>query len=335
MDKIVEKKNLASRLNPLSPCRKYGVSIWQCPQFLFLLIGIVIIFAIIVAYFVATLKIRDPFIVSLVVLAVGAVLLIINFIITNSFQRMAEASRMKTEFIDIVSHQLRAPLTNINFSLDFLMSDKQNRPNAKQKEFLEIVIENSKRMGGLVDNLLAVSRMESGRFPMKKKNVSLDKMTSKLIKEFGSLAQASNVEVSFDSEPNLPLVFADPLWLEQVVENLLDNAIRYTKGGGKIKIVIKSKGEKVHFQITDSGVGIPKHEQKNIFIKFFRSANALKKQTHGSGLGLHISRKIVEILGGKIWFKSKEGHGTTFYFFLPVTKINKGPQSTPIKKKKL
>ena len=318
-----KKKNICSRLNPFAVCCKYNVPLWQCPQFLFFVMGLVIIAVIIVTYFVATSRMGDPFMVALIVLAAGATLLIINFIITNSFERMADASRMKTELVNIVSHQLRAPLTNIRFSLDFLTSDSKDKnpmEPTEQAEYHTIIKENSERMNDLVNNLLTISRIESGNFPLNKQNVSLVKVTQGLINKFKAYTTASNIRVSLDVQGETKDVFTDPLWLEQVVENLLDNAIKYTKGGGEIKITIKQKDGRIDFGIADQGMGIPKEEQKYIFQKFFRSTNVSKAKTHGSGLGLNIVKKVVELSGGSVWFQSQEGKGTTFFFVLPTVK---------------
>jgi len=306
---------ILSAFNPLSSCRRYDVPLWQCPQFLFLVMGLVIIGAMGASYFIANTKTSDPTIISLIVIAVTGMLLIISFVITNSFERIADASRMKTEFISIVSHQLRAPLTNLRFSLDLLTSDK-NKEDVS--EYYSILKENTTRMGDLIDNLLTVSRIETGKFPLRKETISLEVITKRLIHKFQPFIKASNVEVVLKEEKGLPNTVGDSLWIEQVIENLLDNAIKYTPGGGKIEIKIEKKRGKLYFSIQDSGVGIPKREQKFIFSKFFRSKNALKKQTHGSGLGLHIVKKVLELSGGKIWFKSKENKGTTFFFFLPI-----------------
>jgi signal transduction histidine kinase len=316
MAKILKK--ILNSLNPLTPCKKYGLSAWECPQFLFLLMGVIIMGVIIATYFIATLKIGDPFMVSLIVLVVGGILIVIDYIITNSFERIAEASRMKTEFISVVSHQLRSPLTNLKYSLEILTSGKIGKIEEKEKEYFEILKENIQRMGDLINDLLTISRIETGKLPLKTQEVSLVDLTKKLILKFKDYAEAANVKIEFEAERNLPKVSADPLWLEQVVENLVDNAIRYIKDEGEVKIKIYKDSKKIYFEIQDTGVGIPKEEQKYIFQKFFRAQNVLKYQTEGSGLGLHITKRILELMGGKIWFKSKEGKGTTFYFSLPI-----------------
>jgi signal transduction histidine kinase len=312
-------KKFLANLNPLSHCKKYGLSLWQCPQFLFLLMGIIIIAAIIITYSIATLKIGDPRMVSLIVLVVALVLVVIDYIITQSFERIAEASRMKTEFISVVSHQLRSPLTNLKYSLETLMSGKLGKIEEPQVEYFKILEENTQRMGDLINDLLTISRIETGKLPLEKNEVSLEDITKKIVLKFKPFAEASNVKIEVEAESPLPKVFGDRLWLEQVIENLLDNAIRYIKDKGEVKIKIYKQGKKIYFSVQDNGVGIPKEEQKYIFQKFFRAQNVLKYQTEGSGLGLHITKRILELMGGKIWFKSKEGKGSTFYFSLPIS----------------
>ncbi|MBZ9572726.1 HAMP domain-containing histidine kinase [Patescibacteria group bacterium] len=311
-------KKILESLNPLTPCKKWGVPIWQCPQFLFLLMGLIIIGAILATYSIATYRIGDPKIVALVVLTVAFILLILDFIITRSFERIAEASRMKTEFISVVSHQLRSPLTNLKYSLELLISGKLGKIQGKKLEYFKILEENTQRMGDLINDLLTVSRIETGRLPLKKEEISLGALTKKVILKFKPLADTSNVKVELRAPKNLPKVLSDPLWLEQIVENLLDNAIRYIKNKGEVKIRIKAGAKKIYFEIQDNGVGIPKEEQKFIFQKFFRSENVLKYQTDGSGLGLYIAKQILKLLGGEIDFSSKENKGSTFWFTLPI-----------------
>jgi len=324
-------KGILSQLNIVAQCRKYGLSLWQCPQFLFLVMGLVITISTLTAYAIGTRYIEDPRMVALIVLLATAILFIIAVIITNSFERLAEANRMKSEFVSIVSHQLRSPLSNLKWAIELLMSGKLGKIEEKQTEYFKILKENSDRMGELIKDLLIVSRIETAKLPIKKMEFSLEDLVKELIKEFTPFAQASNVEIKFLSEENLPKIFADPSQIRLVVENLLDNAIRYIKGRGVVEIKIESQARQkfltknlggqeknIYFKIRDNGVGIPKEEQKYIFQKFFRSGNILRYQTQGSGLGLYISKAIIEKSGGKIGFKSQEGIGSTFWFTLSI-----------------
>jgi len=198
------------------------------------------------------------------------------------------------------------------------MSGKLGKTEEKQTEYFKILKENSDRMGELIKDLLIVSRIETAKLPIKKVEFSLEDLVKELIKEFRPFAQASNVEIEFQAKRNLPKIFADPSQIRLVIENLSDNAIRYINGKGIVEIKVERKEKNLYLEIRDTGVGIPEEEQKYIFQKFFRSENVLKYQTQGSGLGLYISRAIIEKSGGKIGFKSEENKGSTFWFTLPL-----------------
>ena len=312
-------KEILSQLNIPGQCKRYGISLWQYPQFLFLVMGLVITTSTLTAYAIGTRYIEEPRMVALMVLLTTAILFIIAVIITNSFERLAEANRMKSEFVSIVSHQLRSPLSNLKWAIELLMSGKLGKIEEKQTEYFKILKENSDRMGELIKDLLIVSRIETAKLPIKKMEFSLEDLVKELIKEFTPFAQASNVEIEILTKENLPKIFADPSQIRLVIENLLDNAIRYIKGIGVVEIKIESQEKNIYFEIRDNGVGIPEEEQKYIFQKFFRSENVLKYQTQGSGLGLYISKAIIEKLGGEIGFKSQGGIGSTFWFTLPLT----------------
>ena len=311
-------KEVLGRLNILVQCRKYGLSLWQCPQFLFLVMGAIIIISTLLTYAVGRRYVDDPQVVALVVLFITTILFIIAAIITRSFERLAEASRMKSEFVSIVSHQLRSPLSNIKWSLELLMSERTNHIAPKQLEYLKIIKENSDRMRELVSDLLVVSRIEQGKLPIKKEKFYLEKVIKEVIKEMEIFSVASNVSLTFKTEKNVPKVLSDSSMLKLIIENLLDNAIRYTTGKGRVKLNLKKNKKQVIFEVEDTGVGIPEKDQKHIFQKFFRSSNVLRHQTEGSGLGLYIVKSIVGKLGGKINFSSQEGIGSTFWFTLPI-----------------
>ena len=310
---------ILEELNIFGKCRQYRLPTWQCPQFLFLLMGLVIIASALITYALGTnYFVLDPSVVALIVFAITIVLLVVAFSIVRSMDGLAEANRLKSEFVSIVSHQLRSPLSNLKWALEILASKRFGGLETKQEEYLKIIQENSGRMGELITDLLMVSRIEQGRLPLDKNMFSLGDLAKGVISGLKLLAEASNVKVNFEPSASLSRAFGDTQMIKVVVENLLDNAIRYIKGGGEISIKIEDKGGHLLFEIRDTGVGIPANDQRHIFQKFFRSQNALKYQTQGSGLGLHITKSIVEKSGGKVWFKSKEGEGSTFWFTLPI-----------------
>jgi len=311
-------KGFCEQLNVSSQCRKYGLSLWQCPQFLFLVMGLIIIGSSLTVYAIGNRFIEDPTLVALLVLFISAILFVVASIITRSFERLAEASRMKSEFVSVVSHQLRSPLSNLKWVIEFLMSGRVGSVTEKQLEYFKILKENGDRMTELVSDLLIVSRIEQGRLPLKKEKISLDDLVGEVIREMEIFARASNVEIDSKSEKNLPPIVTDYFQLKLVIVNLLDNAIRYVKGKGRVEIILEKKNKNLHFEVKDNGVGIPQDDKKYIFQKFFRSGNVLRHQTKGSGLGLYIAKSIVEKLGGKIGFSSREGVGSTFWFNLPV-----------------
>ncbi|MCP6718429.1 MAG: HAMP domain-containing histidine kinase [Patescibacteria group bacterium] len=311
-------KKILSELDIAGQCKKYNLSLWQCPQFLFLIMGTIIIISSLFTYAFGTRYIEDPLMVALIIQALALILFVIAVIITRSFERLAEANRLKSEFVSIVSHQLRSPLSNLKWTIELLMSGKLGKIEEKQIEYFRIIKENSNRMHELVADLLTVSRIETAKLPFKVQQFSMEELVREIINEYKPLANAYNVEVIFKNQKQLPKAFSDPSRIKLVIENFLDNAIRYVKDKGKVEMELIKKNDHVHFSIKDNGVGIPEKDKKYIFQKFFRSENVLKQQTKGSGLGLYISKAIIKKAQGKIGFHSKEGKGSTFWFTLPT-----------------
>ena len=313
-------KEIFGQLNLSAECKKYGVGLWECPQFLFLVMGLIIIFVLsVVNYLLVNNYVDSPEIVAFASLIVTAISLVVSFGIMRGFENLAMANRMKTEFVSIVSHQLRSPLTNLKWSLELLMSGKLGVIEEKQEEYFKVLKENSNRMNELINDLLIVSRMEMQSFFSKKEPFSLAELVQEVIAEFKMFAQSSNIILRLEVSGALPLAIADRSHVKLVVENFIDNAIRYTKGGGEIIMTVRQRSNKIVFEVHDGGVGIPFEDQKFIFQKFFRAKNALAHQTQGSGLGLYIAKTIIEKSGGKIGFNSKENEGSTFWFVLPIT----------------
>jgi PAS domain S-box-containing protein len=244
-----------------------------------------------------------------------------TLVILHDVTREKEIERMKTEFVSIAAHQLRTPLSAIKWTLRMILDGDLGEITQEQREFLEKTYKSNERMINLINDLLNVTRIEEGRFLYKPVLSDLSLVVQSILKGYQEEIKKKEINLEFEQpEKKLPLVMVDLEKIQLAIQNLLENAIKYTPPGGEIKISLKSTENEVEFSIKDSGVGIPKEEQGRVFTKFFRGSNVMKMETEGSGLGLFITKNVIEAHGGKIWFESEEGKGTTFYFTLPVKK---------------
>lgn len=241
-----------------------------------------------------------------------------TLVIIRNITRERRVERMKTEFVTISAHQLRTPLSAIQWSLERLLSGKAGKLTEEQKSLLERAFEDNKRMVSLINDLLNLVKIEEGRDIYNLAPVRLEQLVQSVVEYHNKDIKEKEIKFEFQVLDKLPEVKADPEKIKFVIENLLDNAIRYTSVGGIVRISLKLRSESIEFSIQDTGIGIPKEQQENIFNKFFRASNAIKIQTEGNGTGLFIAKNIVQAHKGRIWFETKEGQGTTFYFTLPV-----------------
>lgn len=234
-----------------------------------------------------------------------------------------EIDRAKSEFVSLASHQLRTPLSSINWYTEMLSDDKAGKLNEKQKGYLSQIYESSKRMVSLVNDLLNVSRLELGTLSVMPTPTHLPEIIESILKELTPDAKIKKLALEKKYALNLPKLNLDPKIMRIVFQNLLSNAVLYTPSG-KVSITMKKEKENILIEIADTGYGIPKDEQAKIFTKLFRADNIKDKNTTGSGLGLYVVKTIIEQFGGRIWFKSplstsKENPGTAFYIELPLT----------------
>lgn len=246
---------------------------------------------------------------------VGAVVLF------RDVSREREIDKMKSEFVSLASHQLKTPLTGIKWFTELLLKEKSGGLNGEQKDYVKRVFDSNERMINLVNDLLDVSHIDAGsKFDIVRKPADVVQIVNEVVQDKINLINDRKITVIKcpDALDKLEML-VDSDKLRQVFDNLINNAIKYSHVGGIVELGCKHDlKDGVVFYIKDSGIGIPKHQQKRVYDKFFRGDNALTAQTDGTGLGLYIARAVVEAHGGKMWFESKEGKGSTFYFSLPI-----------------
>jgi signal transduction histidine kinase len=329
----MDLKAILKKLDFMAECRKYGLGFWQCPNSLFLVMGIIIVLAMILTYFIG-IRLVDPEVVIATVCVVTIVLLVIGHSLVNSFARVAEANRMKSEFVSIVSHQLRTPLSALKWSLDLLRGKRLGEINPKQKEYLDIINDSGIKMIRLVNDLLNVNRIEEGRFVIQAKLFSLNELIEGVVNELKLMANAQKVDLIFKKQKNCE-VYVDQEKIRMVIQNLIDNAIKYSKKeGGRVEITVgpeKDEEKMIKISVKDDGVGIPAMFQKQVFGKFFRGDNLIRQKVEGTGLGLFIARGIIKLSGGEMDFESTEGAGSNFWFTLPVPDKRKISENLKIK----
>jgi len=239
--------------------------------------------------------------------------------LTRVNEKLRELDKSKSDFISVVAHQLRTPLSGIKWTLSMLIGGDMGDLNNDQKTFLMKSYESNSRMITLVNDMLVADGIQSGRVHYGFEHINIIYLIENVLFDMNQLAVKKDISIQYKNKPNdLPQAYIDPEAIRSVLQNLLENAIKYTIKGGKIEINVKEANKQLVVSFTDNGVGIPESQQENIFTRFFRASNAIKLETDGSGLGLYIAKNIVEKNGGTIWFESIEGKGTTFYFTVPL-----------------
>ena len=300
-------------------CRAYGVGLWGCPSFLFLVMGFLTIGSIL-ASFVVGREFVEPEIVFPIVVFAGMAVFVPGSIVVRNFDRIAQENRLKSEFVSIASHQLRSPLSSVKWVADIFLTGRAGKMTARQKNYLKMIYDYNENMIRLVNDLLNTSRIDKGELKLKREPLDLANLVGKEVVEKRTFARANNAALIFKPPQGKIYISGDEIYVSLVAANLIDNAIRYTDGGGTVKARIFTKDGFVRCEVQDNGVGIPKSEQRFIFRKFFRAKNAFKYQTEGTGLGLFVSRAVIKQLNGRMGFESQEGKGSTFWFELPLAR---------------
>jgi PAS domain S-box-containing protein len=243
--------------------------------------------------------------------------------------RERELDRMKDEFVSLVSHELRTPLTSIKGYVDLLLDGDAGDVSEEQREFLDIVKSNSDRLVMLVNDLLDVSRIEAGRINLRLRPVDIAESINEVASSLQPLLEQKGQSLKLEVPGDLPQVTADPDRLAQILTNLLSNAHKYTLEGGAVTVRAAATDGAVRVDVTDTGVGMTSEELDKLFTKFFRAQHPATQKISGTGLGLTITRSLVERQGGRIWVSSEPAKGSTFSFSVPKDGAGKAAQAAP------
>lgn len=230
-----------------------------------------------------------------------------------------EVDKAKTEFVSLASHQLRTPLSAINWYVEMLLDGDAGELNEEQKDFLQEVKDGNVRMVDLVNALLNVSRIDLGTFAIEPENTDVVEISKSIVKELAGQIKNKEQELVENYNPEKIEMMVDPKLIRIVFQNLISNAVKYTPEKGKIEVKVEKDDKELRVQVTDTGFGIPQEQHDKVFQKLFRADNVREKVTDGTGLGLYIVKSIVEQSGGTIRFESEENKGTTFFITLPAT----------------
>lgn len=239
-------------------------------------------------------------------------------LILRDITELKKIDEMKSEFISTASHELRTPLASMKGAVSLVLNEAAGEINQTQKKFLQILNRNCDRLTRLVSNLLDLSRIEAGESRLSRELTNVNKVIAESVNSLRPQTERKKISLSTEIPQSLPSIFVDRDKLEEVFINLIDNAIKFTPPGGKISIQALEEESRLKFSVIDNGVGIPEEDIKNIFEKFRQLGN----ERGGTGLGLPISKDIIEAHGGKIWVESKIGEGSKFTFILPKESKN-------------
>lgn len=241
--------------------------------------------------------------------------------LTRANEKLQMLDKMKSDFVSLATHQLRTPLSGARWSLSMLINGEMGPLSTEQKLFLMKTYESNNRMITLINDMLHADRVDSGTLAFKFIPTNIVYLLESVITDLQVLAELKKVKIVLAADENIPDLLVDPENMRIVLQNLIDNAIKYSKDGTSVTITVTMKEGVVELAVQNQGIGIPKEQQKNIFKRFFRAPNAVHTETDGSGLGLYIVESIVKKHKGTIRFTSEENKGTTFFVTLPI--INK------------
>jgi signal transduction histidine kinase len=241
----------------------------------------------------------------------------INAVINvQDISKLREVENLRETFLSMLGHELQTPLSIIKGYTSTLAQSNDNWDTETLRNSLQVIEAESDRLSSIMNKLLLASRIAAGTPTLTREEVQLSSLAGKVVRRLQAMTTIHSFQIEF--EPDFPPVYADPTLMEEVLTNLIDNAIKYSPKGGKITISGRNIGKEVRVTVADEGIGIPKEDMGRIFERFQRTDRSVVKKVKGIGLGLYICKSIIEAHGGRLEVASKVGKGSQFTFILPL-----------------
>ncbi len=307
------KKTIAQKIKEESV--QYGVPFWKLPDFLILIMAFVNIIGMISTYYLALNFVDDPRSAVIFVAIESAIILIIGSVVAESSRKVITNYRLKEEFIDLISHQIRSPITNVKWNLELLNKEKLN---SKQQVYANRLADSAKNIISLVNDFVYLSRLEQSKKELILQKIDIKEIIKTILQETKIFASSKNIKFKFIDNSKINCVRTDEKKIRIVLNNVIENALKYSYDNSEIKIEIYNKRNCLNIKIIDEGCGIEDESQDFVFDKFYRAQAAEKLAVDGTGVGLYISKIILKEMKGKIWFESEKNKGSIFYISLPV-----------------
>lgn len=238
----------------------------------------------------------------------------------KEIEEVKKISETKSDIISITAHQLRTSLSALKWILKMFLDGDVGKLTDEQNQLIQKAYNSNERMLLLVNDLLTLNHTENASIPYNFKKIDIVYLIEQTLFEFSGETNKKDIELIFlKPEKPIPLINCDEEMIRVVIQNLIENAVKYSNQNGKVFVSIKQQENNLQFSIRDTGIGIRNEDKDNVFKKFFRTQNAIEKDAIGSGLGLFTTKNIIEKHNGKIWFENTEGEGTTFFVVLPIS----------------
>lgn len=317
MKVLLKQLNIVKSLKQQSV--EYSMPFWKLPDFILLVMGFANATVMIVTYVWASRFANDPREAVILVALEAILIMVIGNVFAESAKHMAQFNRLRKELIYIVSHQMRSPLTTIKWQVEMIKTGDKANLTERQLRYVDRIYEENEKLRTMISDILNMSRMEREGDSVVIVEAPLEEEILECVKMLGSYAEIKGIviDVEFSGKNFLAKIDRDKIKIALL--NLIENAISYSPDGGKIFISLKKAGKFAQIKIKDNGIGIDPSEQELIFQKFYRAENGRKKRPEGTGLGLFMTKKVVEQMDGKIKLKSQKGEGSEFVVSIPLS----------------